>query len=158
MVPGAVPQVGGAPQLGFTLPHAMKGPAMPNIRAIAHEQRTQRVGGVRRCQRRRNGKREHRDVERNGQCCCGCVLVHWLSPPCMGAARSPRGFRVLSLLGRQPLTSVNPRTLARLARGSFGDVERVWYAADAAGCATGFKPVHPILIRILGVSCHRRDA
>jgi hypothetical protein len=34
---------------------------------------------VRRRQRRRNGKREHRD-EGDGQCCGCCVLVHW-SPP-----------------------------------------------------------------------------
>jgi hypothetical protein len=29
--------------------------------------------------RARNGRRERRDVERDGQCCCCCVLVHWVA-------------------------------------------------------------------------------
>src|SRR5258708_39335915 len=36
----------------------------------------ERVRGVRRCQRRRNGKREHRDVERDGQCGWDSIRVH----------------------------------------------------------------------------------
>jgi hypothetical protein len=90
----------------------------------AARMRGREIGTVRRCQRRRNGKREHRDVERDGECCGCCILVHWCHLPAWACAPGVKARTA-------GLTPLWPRTVRGGAEGS--SLQAAYRRAEVVG-------------------------